>query len=108
MLINLKWQMQRMYLVGLSCELAAAELALDLAFGAVVLQVLGQVAARQLDGTAVGAGDHVEGAGGEVALEKRLIVTKTVIWFLLFNKTFSILKNSHLTMTMLKCQSCYL
>lgn len=58
------------YLVGLPCELAAAELALDLAFGAVVLQVLGQVAARQLDGTAVGAGDHVEGAGGEVALEK--------------------------------------
>lgn len=58
------------YLVGLSRELAAAELALDLAFGAVVLQVLGQVTPRQLDSTAVGAGDHVEGAGGEVALEK--------------------------------------
>lgn len=58
------------YLVGFARELAAAELALDLALGAVVLQVVGQVAARQLDGAAVGAGDDVEGAGGEVALEE--------------------------------------
>lgn len=57
------------YLVGFARELAAAELALDLPLGAVVLQVVGQVAARQLDGAAVGAGDDVEGAGGEVALE---------------------------------------
>lgn len=58
------------HLVGFARELAAAELALDLALGAVVLQVVGQVAARQLDGAAVGAGDDVEGAGGEVALEE--------------------------------------
>lgn len=57
------------YLVGFARELAAAELALDLPLGAVVLQVVGQVAARQLDRAAVGAGDDVEGAGGEVALE---------------------------------------
>ncbi len=49
--------------MGLSCELASAELALDLAFGTVVLQMLGQVFARQLDGAAVGTGDHIEGAG---------------------------------------------
>lgn len=36
-----------------------------------MLQVVGQVAARQLDGATVGAGDHVEGAGGEVALGER-------------------------------------
>lgn len=57
------------YLVGFARELAAAELALDLPLGAVVLQVVGQVAARQLDRAAVGAGDDVEGAGGEVALD---------------------------------------
>lgn len=57
------------YLVGFSGELAATELTLDLTLGAVVLQVVGQVAARQLDGAAVGTRDHVEGAGGEVALE---------------------------------------
>lgn len=57
------------YLVGLAGELAATELALDLALGAVVLQVVGQVAARQLDGAAIGARDYVEGAGGEVALK---------------------------------------
>lgn len=56
------------YLVGFTGELAATELALDLALGAVVLQVVGQVAARQLDGAAVGARYYVEGAGGEVAL----------------------------------------
>lgn len=56
------------HLVRLAGELAATKLALDLALGAVVLQVVGQVAARQLDGAAVGAGYHVEGAGGEVAL----------------------------------------
>lgn len=57
------------YLVGFARELAAAELALDLSLGAVVLQVVGQVAACQFDRAAVGAGDDVEGAGGEVALE---------------------------------------
>lgn len=56
------------YLVGFTRELAATELALDLSLGAVVLQVVGQVAARQLDGAAVGAGYYVESAGGEVAL----------------------------------------
>lgn len=56
------------YLIGFARELTAAELALDLPLGAVVLQVVGQVAARQLDGAAVGAGDDVESAGGEVAL----------------------------------------
>jgi len=35
-----------------------------------VLQVVGQVAARQLDGAAVGAGYHIEGAGGEVVLRE--------------------------------------
>ncbi len=58
------------YLVGFTGELAATELALDLALGAVVLQVVGQVAARQLDGAAIGAGYHIEGAGGEVALRE--------------------------------------
>lgn len=58
------------YLVGFTGELAATELALDLALGAVMLQVVGQVAARQLDGAAVGAGYHIEGAGGEVALRE--------------------------------------
>lgn len=57
------------YLVGFAGELTAAELAFDLALGAVVLQVVRQVAASQLDGAAVGAGDYVEGAGGEVALK---------------------------------------
>lgn len=57
------------YLVGFAGELAATELTLDLALGAVVLQVVGQVAARQLDGAAIGARDYVEGAGGEVALK---------------------------------------
>lgn len=56
-------------LVGFTGELAATELALDFALGAVVLQVVRQVAARQLDGAAVGAGDHIEGAGGEVSLQ---------------------------------------
>lgn len=56
-------------LEGLPRELAATELALDLAFGAVVLQVLRQVTARQLDGTAIGARDNVEGAGGEMTLQ---------------------------------------
>lgn len=63
-----KKQKSSVYFVGLAGELAAAKLALDLALGAVVLQVVGQVAARQLDGAAVGTRDHVEGAGGEVAL----------------------------------------
>ena len=57
-----------LYLIGLASELAATELALDLPLGAVVLQVLRQVAARQLDGAAIWAGDHVKGAGGEVGL----------------------------------------
>lgn len=57
------------YLVGFAGELAAAKLALDLALGAVMLQVVGQVAASQLDGAAIGARDYVEGAGGEVALK---------------------------------------
>lgn len=57
------------YLVGLAGELTATELALDLALGAVMLQVVGQVAARQLDGAAIGARDYVEGTGGEVALK---------------------------------------
>lgn len=57
------------YLVGFSGELAATKLALDLALGAVMLQVVGQVAASQLDGAAIGARDNVEGAGGEVALK---------------------------------------
>lgn len=35
-----------------------------------MLQVVGQVAARQLDGAAIGTGDHVESAGGEVALRE--------------------------------------
>lgn len=35
-----------------------------------MLQVVGQIAARQLDGAAVGAGYHIEGAGGEVALRE--------------------------------------
>ncbi len=59
------------YLMGLSCELAPAELALDVAFGTVMLQMLGQVFAGQLDGAAVGTGDHIEGAGWEVALGKK-------------------------------------
>ena len=58
------------YLIGFTGELAATKLALDLALGAIVLQVVGQVAARQLDGAAVGAGYHIEGAGGEVALRE--------------------------------------
>lgn len=57
------------YLVGFAGELAATKLALDLALGAVMLQVVGQVAASQLDGAAIGARDYVEGAGGEVALK---------------------------------------
>lgn len=57
-----------MYLEGLAGELAAAELALDLALGAVVLQVLGQVSACQLDTAAVRARDHVECTGREMAL----------------------------------------
>lgn len=56
------------YLIGFAGELAATKLTLDLALGAVVLQVVGQVAARQLDWAAIGAGYHIEGAGGEVAL----------------------------------------
>lgn len=58
------------YLVSFTGELAATKLALDLALGAVMLQVVGQVAARQLDGAAIGAGYHIEGAGGEVALRE--------------------------------------
>lgn len=57
------------YLVGFTGELAATKLALDLALGAIVLQVVRQVAARQLDGAAVGARYYIEGAGGEVALK---------------------------------------
>lgn len=75
------------YLIGLSCELAPAEFALDFALGAVVLQVFGQVSARQLDGAAVGAGDHVEGAGREVALEKKQIsmLCSVHLWCHLFS-----------------------
>lgn len=58
------------YLVGLTGELTATKLAFDLALGAVVLQVVRQVAARQLDGATIGAGYHIEGAGGEVALRE--------------------------------------
>lgn len=56
-------------LIGFTSELAATKLALDLALGAVVLQVVGQVAACQLDGATIGARYHIEGAGGEVALQ---------------------------------------
>lgn len=56
------------YLVGFTRELTAAELTLDLALGAIVLQVVRQVAARQLDRAAIRAGYHIESAGGEVSL----------------------------------------
>lgn len=59
------------YLIGFTGELAATELTLHLALGAVVLQVVRQVTARQLDGAAIGAGNHIEGAGGEVALREK-------------------------------------
>lgn len=59
----------RFYLVGFTGELTATKLALDLALRAVMLQVVGQVAARQLDRAAVGARYYIEGAGGEVALK---------------------------------------
>lgn len=36
-----------------------------------MLQVVGQVAARQLDRAAIGTGYHIEGAGGEVALREK-------------------------------------
>lgn len=58
------------YLIGFTGEFTATKLTLDLALRAVVLQVVGQVAARQLHRTAIGAGDHIEGAGGEVALKR--------------------------------------
>lgn len=58
------------YLIGFTSELTATKLTLDLALGAVVLQVVGQVAARQLNGAPIGAGYHIEGAGGEVALRE--------------------------------------
>lgn len=57
-----------MVLVCLAGELAATKLALDFAFGTVVLQVVGQVAPRQLHGAAVRTRDDVERTGGEVAL----------------------------------------
>lgn len=91
------------YLVGLTGELTPAELALDLALGAVMLQVVGQVAACQLDGAAVGAGNHIEGAGGEVSLreterekdERVISQTCTLSWHLVRpqpgdNTTYSI------------------
>lgn len=74
-MIFLKKKVWSAYLIGFAGELAATKLTLDLALGAVVLQVVGQVAARQLDWAAIGAGYHIEGAGGEVALRD----TKQVI-----------------------------
>lgn len=89
------------YLIGLSCELAPAELALDLALWAVVLQVFGQVSARQLDGAAVGAGDHIEGAGREVALEKKqtsMICSVVVVYIygdIIFNLGWNHFNTTH-------------
>lgn len=56
------------HLEGLPGEVPGAELALDAAFGAAVLQVLGQIAAAQFGAAAVGAGDDVEAAGTQVGL----------------------------------------
>lgn len=56
------------HLEGLPGEVAGAELALDPALGAAVLDVLGQVPAAQLGAAAVGAGDDVEAAGAKMGL----------------------------------------
>lgn len=56
-------------LEGLAGELASAELTLDFALRAVVLQVLGQVATCQLDAAAVRAWDHIKCTGREMALQ---------------------------------------
>lgn len=56
-------------LKGLPAEVTATELALEAPLGAVVLQVCGQIPAAQLGGTAVGAGNHIEAAGIQVALQ---------------------------------------
>lgn len=56
------------HLEGLPGEVPGTELALDAAFGAAVLQVLGQIAAAQFGAAAVGAGDDVEAAGAQVGL----------------------------------------
>jgi len=56
-------------LKGLPTEVAAAELALEAPLGAVVLQVGRQVPAAELGGAAVGAGDDIEAARVQVALQ---------------------------------------
>lgn len=56
------------HLKGLPSEVGGAELALDPALGAAVLDVLGQVAAAQLGAAPVGAGDDVEATGAEMSL----------------------------------------
>lgn len=56
------------HLEGLPGEVPGTELALDAAFGAAVLQVLGQIAAAQFGAAAIGAGDDVEAAGAQVGL----------------------------------------
>lgn len=61
--------MSGVYLVRFTGKLTATKLALDFALGAVVLQVVGQVAPCQLHRAAVWAGDDVESTGGEVALK---------------------------------------
>lgn len=57
------------YLEGLPSEVAGAELALDPALGAAVLDVLGEVTAAQFGAAPVGAGDHIEATGAEMGLE---------------------------------------
>lgn len=57
------------HLEGLPSEVAGAELALDPALGAAVLDVLGEVTAAQFGAAAVGAGDHIEATDAKMGLE---------------------------------------
>ena len=63
------------HLKGLPTEVTATKLALEAPLGAVVLQVCGQVAAAQLGGAAIGAGDDIEAAGVQVALVGKTVVS---------------------------------
>lgn len=56
------------YLVGLPAEVTATEFTLEAALGTVVLQVGRQITPAQLGRAAIGAGDHIEAAGVQVAL----------------------------------------
>lgn len=72
---SLHCQPGSIYLVGLPTEVTTTEFTLEAALRAVVLQVGGQVAPAQLGRAAIRAGDYIEAASVQVALEGQTTIS---------------------------------